>query len=39
MMKKNKWYESDLFISLVGALAMIAMIVGNYILHGGRLQW
>lgn len=39
MNDKQKWYNSDLFIYASTAIGFIAMVVLNYINHGGRLVW
>lgn len=36
---KEKWYMNDWFITIVATLALLATVVGNYYLHGGRIVW
>ena len=38
MSDKDKWY-TDWLYALVAGLVLTAMIIGNYYLHGGHIQW
>ena len=36
---QKHWYESDWFLCLMAAVSLIGMVIGNWCIHGGHLQW
>lgn len=36
---KQKWYNTDTFVYISTAIGFFAMMVGNFIYHGGRFIW
>ena len=35
----RKWYDSDWVTIVLSAIGLLGMVVGNYYLHGGHIQW